>query len=171
MKKTISLENGQEIKLNNNAGWILEYRDQFGHDIIPVLMPLLSALVDIIGDGIITDTGSIKGKDILQKLNQDSINDALIELSGMEMTTFLHIIWSMAKVEDDSIDEPKRWIRQFDVFPLDVIIPEAAKLIIEGVVSSKNLSSLHKTINEMKVKAKKKESTPTQSLSQQQAAV
>ena len=38
MKKTIKLYKDCELTLSNNAGWLYEYREQFGHDIVPDIM-------------------------------------------------------------------------------------------------------------------------------------
>ena len=47
MEKTITIGD-KDVRLNNNIGWTMEYRDQFNHDIVPSLMPLLSTLMDVI---------------------------------------------------------------------------------------------------------------------------
>jgi hypothetical protein len=48
----------------------------------------------------------------------------------------------MAKAADEDIDPPKRWVRQFDEFPLDVVVPAVYELVLKGFVSSKNLKRL-----------------------------
>ena len=55
MEKTIKIGK-QSVRLNNNISWAIAYRDQFGRDIIPALMPLLASALDIIS-GIINETG------------------------------------------------------------------------------------------------------------------
>jgi len=152
MKKTITLENEQTLTLNNNVGWTLEFRDQFGHDIIPELMPMLAALVEFIGDGIADSSGKIKGKDLLKRIDQQTIENALIQLSSLEFASFINICWAMAKCEDETIDEPKRWIKQFETFPLDIIAPVVLEMIISGVVSSKNFESLREKMESVKAK-------------------
>ena len=42
MKKTILIED-QPIEINSSLGWLFCYREQFGHDILPDLLPLLDA--------------------------------------------------------------------------------------------------------------------------------
>ena len=39
---------------------------------------------------------------------------------------------------------PKRWVRQFDEFPLDVVGPAVFDMVLKGFVSSKNLKRLKK---------------------------
>ena len=36
----------QEVRLNNNMAWTMEYRDQFGKDILPAIMPLLASMIE-----------------------------------------------------------------------------------------------------------------------------
>ena len=49
MQTTITLENGQEIKIDNNLAWLMEYQNQFGEDILPTLMPLMLSFTDLLG--------------------------------------------------------------------------------------------------------------------------
>ena len=44
MVKTIELREGVEITLANDSLWFEEYRDQFGQDILPTIMPLILAV-------------------------------------------------------------------------------------------------------------------------------
>ena len=164
MIKTIKAGD-ETITLNNSIGWTMEYRDQFGEDIIPVLMPILASAMDIIPDVIkkAGKTEEISLDDILEVLDGDALIDALGHLGAFEFNDVLHIIWAMAKNADEGIPEPKAWIKQFDEFPLDEILPEVVKLIFRGVVSSKNL----KRLSDLKKKAQKKTtSTSTQSFLQ-----
>ena len=54
----------------------------------------------------------------------------------------INVTWAMAKAADESIEPPKKWVRQFDEFPLDVVGPAVFDMIIKGFVSSKNLKRL-----------------------------
>ena len=45
--KTINVGN-KEVRLSNNIGWTIIYRDQFGHDIVSSLTPMLAAGLDLI---------------------------------------------------------------------------------------------------------------------------
>lgn len=143
MEKIIQIGN-KEVRLNNNIGWAFEYRDQFGQDIIPVLLPMVAAALDLV-KGILEEVDETDGlgvKDILKIIDGDTIFDALVHLGGLEFTDFIQITWAMAKCADPNIREPKTWVRQFDVFPVDEIAPAVIKLIFAGVVSSKNLTRL-----------------------------
>lgn len=143
MEKTINIDN-KEIRLNNNVGWTLVYRDQFGTDIIPTLMPLMATAIDIIS-GIFTEIGGgkeITVEDIAKILDGDKLIDIIAHLGSVEFTDFLNITWALAKCADNDIPEPKMWVRQFDEFPVDIIAPAVAELVIKGMISSKNLVRL-----------------------------
>ena len=75
---------------------------------------------------------------------------------------FINITWALAKNADDSIPEPKIWVKQFDEFPVDVVGPEVVKLIFKGMVSSKNLKRLDRIAKAVRPK-KKSTSTPSRS--------
>lgn len=136
MIKTIRIDDDHELTLSNNIGWAMEYREQFGHDIIPDLLPALSAIISLLGE---VDK---KGFDI-RKIDKDTLQDALINLSGIQFVDFINLIWAMAKTADEKTKEPKKWIKEFDTFPLDVIAPQAFTLLVEGLVSTKNLTRLN----------------------------
>lgn len=142
MEKTIKIGD-KEVRLSNNIGWALIYRDQFGQDIIPTLMPLLAGMLDIVG-GLLKDkkTDQLSLADIAELTDGDAMMNAYVHLGGVEFTDFINVTWSLAKCADDSIPEPSIWVRQFEEFPIDVIGPTVFSMIFRGVVSSKNLKRL-----------------------------
>ena len=71
----------------------------------------------------------------------------------------------MAKCADESIEEPRRWVRQFDAFPLDEVGPDIFEMIAGSVVSTKNLQRLQSAMKSLK--PKKQKSTSTKSPSRQ----
>ena len=143
MEKTIKI--GKEsVKLNNNIGWAIAYRDQFGRDIVPAIMPLFASALDIVS-GIIKETGKtddINLEDLARLTDGDALINAMIHLGGFEFTDLINITWALAKCADEDIPEPREWVSKFESFPLDVVAPEVFKLIFRGVVSSKNLKRL-----------------------------
>lgn len=141
MKKTIKLYKDCELTLSNNVGWLYEYRDQFGHDIVPDVMPIISAVLKSLKE--ISKQNGKPITEVIKNLDEGTVEDALIELAGLQSVDLINVIWAMAKCADDDIDEPRKWIRQFESFPLDVIVPKVWTLILEGFVSSKNLKSLN----------------------------
>lgn len=143
MEKTIKIGK-KSVRLNNNVSWAIVYRDQFGRDIIPTIMPLFAAALDIIS-GIINETGKtddIELTDLAKLADGDSLLNAAIHLGGFEFTDLICITWALAKCADEDIPAPREWIEQFETFPVDVVAPEVFSLIFKGVVSSKNLKRL-----------------------------
>lgn len=157
MEKTIVLEDGKELKLSNNLTWLMIYRDQFGHDIVPALVPLLNTGVDILFGAYQATDGMT---DIKKFWNMDTsvIKDALFEASGLEMVEIMNIVWSMAKAADSTIVEPIRWYSQFDSFPLDIILPQVFEMVYKHFISTKNLNRLQEMLASLKP-----ESTSTKS--------
>lgn len=143
MEKTLNIGNKQ-VRLTNNVGWTMIYRDQFGQDIIPTLMPALAATLDVVS-GLIRETGKtseIETEDLLAVLDGDTLINAALHISGLEFTDLIKMTWSMAKAVDDDLPEPKIWVKDFEVFPVDEIIPAVFELALTGVMSSKNLARL-----------------------------
>ena len=137
MIKTIKINKETSLTISNNLSWAMAYKDQFGHDIVPDIMPLISALTKLMSEMI--------GKDIadaIKNIDPDTLNDALVELCALQFVDFINLVWAMAKANDDNIDPPEVWIRQFDEFPVDIIGPAVFELLTKGLISSKNLKSL-----------------------------
>lgn len=137
MIKTIKINKETSLTISNNLSWAMAYKDQFGHDIVPDIMPLISALTKLMSEMI--------GKDIadaIKNIDSDTLNDALVELCALQFVDFINLVWAMAKANDDNIDPPEVWIRQFDEFPVDIIGPAVFELLTKGLISSKNLKSL-----------------------------
>lgn len=140
MIKTIKISKDKELTISNNLAWAMIYKSQFGHDIVPDIMPIVSAVTKLLGE-----LGKMAGKDmaeVLKDLDGDTIQSALIELCALQFTDFINLTWAMAKANDDDIETPDKWVRQFDHFPIDVIAPAVFDLLLKGLVSSKNLKSL-----------------------------
>ena len=155
MIKTIKIGQDEKdvITLSNNIEWAIIYRDQFGTDIIATLTPALAAGIDVLG-GILETVGAGKKEielaDLAAVIDGDTLIDAVAHLSGLEFVDMINITWAMAKASKDDIPEPRRWVRQFEEFPIDVIIPEVVKLAVKGMVSIKNVKRLKGLINQMK---------------------
>ena len=143
MIRTLEFGN-KEVRLSNNIGWTMIYRDQFGHDIVTALTPMLAAGLDLIS-GLLSDVDTskpIEATELMKRIDGDVLIDAMAHLAGVEFVDLIHITWAMAKAVDDSIPEPKRWVKDFEDFPVDIIAPEVAKLAFKGMVSTKNLKRL-----------------------------
>lgn len=137
MIKTVNLE-GKEITLSNNLAWATIYKDQFSHDIVPDVMPILSAILRVINDVTqYTDVGTL-----IKTIDFSTLQEGLIELCAFQLTDLINLVWAFCKAYDDDTEPPEKWIRQFDEFPLDIIAPAVFELLTKGLISSKNLKSL-----------------------------
>jgi len=137
MIKTIEFE-GQKVDLNTSAGWLFVYRNRFGHDIFPDLMPIIESIVGAIATMLENGEAEVTPDGIKNLMNDDTITDAFIKLAGMEITTVYQVLWAMAYNADKSIGGPEDFFNGFEKFPLDVVIPELFTAIVESSVSSKN---------------------------------
>lgn len=142
MEKTIVID-GKDVKLNNNGAWAIEYQEQFGKDILPVMLPLIATM----GEGVASilaeaDSEKVTAAELANAV-QGRTMDILLPMIQVEFVDMVYnVTWALAKNADQDIPEPKRWIRQFDTFPLDVVVPEVYGMILKGFASSKNLKRL-----------------------------
>lgn len=145
MEKIIKIGE-HEVRLNNNVAWTMEYKTQFGRDILPSIMPLVASGIESV-TAILNESGRKDGeplqiRDITEAIEGRAM-DLLLPLFQLEFTdTVINVLWSMAKAADESIAPPKTWVKQFEEFPLDIIIPAIAELVVSGFVSSKNRERL-----------------------------
>lgn len=140
MEKVIKIGE-KEVRLSNNVAWTMEYRDQFNKDIVPAIMPLLSTITEAISS-VVSEAGTDLTLQSLADAVQGRANDILLPMYQLELVDLINVTWAMAKSADEDIDPPRKWIRQFDDFPLDVIGPAVFELVMKGFVSSKNLIRL-----------------------------
>lgn len=153
MIKTVTIDD-KDVRLDNNIGWAMEYRDQFGRDIIPALMPLVAGIVTVIG-GVIDEIGTgkeIEAADVIKALSGETLTEAVIQASQLEVVDFVNIVWALARNADETIPEPRRWVKQFETFPLDELVPVVANMIIKGVTSSKNWERLQAALESLRPK-------------------
>lgn len=145
MEKIIKIGK-KDVRLSNSVAWAMEYRDQFGKDIVPTLMPMLMSLFEGIA-AVVGDKDELTLPDIKNALGslQGRSQEILLPLFQLEFIDIIHITWSMAKAADRTIKPPMEWAHEFDVFPVDVVVPAIYEMILKGFVSSKNQKRL-KTI-------------------------
>ena len=150
MEKIIKIGK-QEVKLSNNVAWLMEYKDQFGKDATQELIPLVATLVETIGSGLASYKDGAINLESLSESIEGRAFELMLPLYQSELsTTLINITWAMAKAADETIDPPKKWVRQFDSFPLDVVGPEVWELAVKGFVSSKNLKRLRTLLGKAK---------------------
>lgn len=149
MEKTIRIGK-QSVKLSNNVAWAMEYKDQFGHDVVQEHIPILASLMESVASIVAENGSEIDYVKILSSLEGRAM-DILIPLMQTEfLTTIVNMTWAMAKAADETIDPPKQWVRQFNSFPVDVVAPAVYDLAMKGFVSSKNLTRLRSLIEKLR---------------------
>lgn len=141
MIKNIQFEN-DKIEINSSAGWLYAYRRQFGHDILPDIMPVIESILKAIA-GVVEDSGGvITEKTIARAVENDSLIEAFVKMAGMEITTVYNIVWAMAYNKDKTIPDPEEYFNRFETLPVDVIMPEIFMAVVDSSVSSKNAQRL-----------------------------
>ena len=162
MEKIIKIGD-KDVRISNNLAWTMEYRDQFGRDVVSEHLPMMATLVELVAS-VMGDTGKTKGitvLDIVKALEGRTI-DIMLPLSQAELlTTVTNVTWAMAKAADESIEPPKQWVRQFDSFHVDEIGLVVYEMAVEGL-SSKNLGWL-KSLNKTTETIQPSPSTPSSS--------
>lgn len=156
MEKIINIGE-KEVRLSNNVAWTMEYRDQFQKDVMETMMPLMTTLIESFS-AIINETGATEiGVEDIARAVEGRAFDITLPLTQLGFTdSIVNVVWAMAKAADETIEPPKKWVRQFDEFPLDVIVPEVGELILKGFASSKNLERLRKMGTKLKTQPKTK---------------
>lgn len=162
MEKIIKIGD-KDVRISNNLAWTMEYRGQFGRDVVSEHLPMMATIIELVAS-VMGDTGKTKGitvLDIVKALEGRTI-DIMLPLSQAEiLTTVTNVTWAMAKAADDSIEPPKQWVRQFDTFHVDEIAPVVYEMAVEGL-SSKNLEWL-KNLNGTAETIQPSPSTPSSS--------
>lgn len=142
MEKIIKIGD-KEVKLNNNMGWTLEYKEQFGTDILPKIMPLVAGAVETLAAVIEENQGDKLTAQSLAAAVEGRTLDLMLPFIQVEFVDLvLYVLWAMAKNADETIDPPKKWLTKFETCPLDEIVPELYKFALTGMVSAKNLKRL-----------------------------
>lgn len=140
------------VEINSSAGWLYTYREQFGHDILVVLMPAIEATINLMYKAL-QDSGIKEGDDmskLLGGIDEEAISEAIITLSSMQFTTITNIVWALAKNADDKIPEPRTWLNSFETFPVDEVVPKVIGAVIESSTSKKNYEKITKAMAIMK---------------------
>lgn len=143
MEKNIKIGK-QEVRLNNNVAWTMEYRDQFGKDIVPAVMPLLASMIEGFSTVVAESGDEINLSTIAEAIQGRAIDIMLPMFQAEFVDLVVNVTWAMAKAADEGIVPPKQWVRQFEEFPIDIVGPAVFDLILKGFVSSKNLKRLKK---------------------------
>ena len=157
MEKIINIGD-KEVKLSNNVAWTMEYRDQFNKDVLEAIMPIVTTLIETVTT-IINESGADG------KIDINSISAALegkafeitLPLTNLGFTdSVVNVLWAMAKAADTTVEPPRQWVRQFEIFPLDEIVPQVCEMVLSGFTSSKNLARLREMMQGLKPQPKTK---------------
>lgn len=157
----IKISKDNEINLDSSMGWLLKYREQFGRDILPDLLPLISATVDFLIKTFSKDIdiNKVKYDELLKNIDSDELDDLMIKFSMLEFTTIINIVWALNanfnSRNNIEIQNPTEWAEEMENFPLDEIIPQVVKLLLKSTMSSKKMTSLQKYLDSLKTTGKK----------------
>lgn len=151
MIKTININGSQSIEVNSSNGWLLIYKQTFGHDILPDLMPMLEAISSGLAEIMESTEEDFSTRGIIKALNDGALSSALFSLSGMELVTLLQIVWALNKNADNTVtNNVIEWANGFETFEWDAIVPQVVQLIADSSATSKNLTRLQETIQTMR---------------------
>ena len=148
MIKTIHVSESKSFDIDTTAWWLFVYRQQFGRDILPDLLPALEAILEAYASVLSaakSDDGSktvSKAEFCINLVENELLADAFTNVAGLEVVTLYRIAWAMAKNADSEIPEPEAWLKSFEEMPLDTVGKEIIDAVIRSTVSSKNAESL-----------------------------
>lgn len=155
MEKTIKAGK-KSYKLTNKVKWMQVYKNEFGRDIMPMLIPVANAFLEI-AVSVMKATGGksldmSKAGEVMKDIDIADIQSSMYSLAGLEFTDLLAITWSMARTMDDEIADFDTWVDEFvdDFFPVDEIAPTIIEINAKALMSSKNYSRLRKAVESLK---------------------
>lgn len=165
MIKTIRI-NEQPVEINSSMGWIYTFKEQFGYDVLPVILPAIEAGIDLIvktaSNISVDNVKNLKAQELMQAIDDDVLNDASMLLAGFQLTTITDIAWALAKNAHHDIPEPKEWLNSFEIFEADEIVPELFSAIVESSVSKKKAEQLLKKLKKAKTSPSQSTESPSQ---------
>lgn len=145
MQKIINID-GKDVKFKASASFVYRYKQQFGKDLLTLVIPLIKRALDTISVFLAqkNDAKEIEAEKLITELN---IGGAIEEL---EIVDLFNIIWVMAKTANKDIADPVEWYDEFDVFPvfdvarelLDIFLPslfitEESKKKLQAMITKK----------------------------------
>lgn len=155
MEKTIKAGK-KSYKLTNKVKWMQVYKNEFGRDIMPMLVPVANAFLEI-AVSVMKATGGksldmSKAGEVMKDIDIADIQSSMYSLAGLEFTDLLAITWSMARTLDDETVDFDTWVDEFvdDFFPVDEIAPTIIEINAKALMSSKNYSRLRKAVESLK---------------------
>ena len=140
------------VTLSNNVAWTMEYKDQFHKDPLEAFMPIVTTLTETLAT-IINESGAsgqVTVTDIASAIEGRAFDLTLPLMQLGFVDTVVNVTWAMAKAANEGIAPPKTWVRQFDDFHVDEILPVVADMVLKGFTSSKNLERLRSLVGSLK---------------------
>lgn len=135
MEKIIKID-GKEVKFSTNAYFANIFKNQFGYDILTVIMPLVSEALKGLDD--------LYMKQKEQAITPSLMGEVLENIYSLEMVDVNNFIWSLAKMADPETPEPIKWYSQFEEFPVIDILQELWEIILPSLISKKKLKEIVK---------------------------
>lgn len=126
MITTIKIDDDHPIEIDASINWMRIYRDQFGHDIMGDMVPLINTVISMI--------------DASGELDFSGISE-ITSSYMIEGIAVPQVLWAMARNAKD-VGTPENFYRWMGTFPLDIILPELGKVILSSFVSEKNRNRL-----------------------------
>lgn len=142
MIKEYRITKDEKLTLNSSAGWLYIYKEQFGHDILPDLLPVLEAALESVGkvtEQVLEKEEPTQGDYIMAMVKSEVIDDIILAGMGAELTTVLNIIWAMAKNADQTTYSPIDFYNQYENIEFDKLLPDVFKQILQSLTSKKKL--------------------------------
>lgn len=153
MEKTIKLGK-RSLKLTSRVKWMVIYKNQFGRDIFPTLVPVANTVVELVvalakmtGGKPLTKDGVYE---MIQKIDVEDIQSAIFSLAGLEVTDAFAITWCMAKAANEDIEAYDEFVDGLDAFPVDEIVPAIISMNVQALTSTKNFKRLQAAVEALK---------------------
>lgn len=143
MIKEIKVDKDNKFEINTAFGWLYKYKEYFGEDILPALVPMIDSAVGVVASAVDEDRADVR----------DIVAEAMGAFAGTESTTVTNIIWALAKNADPNIPRADEWFNKFERFPVDRIIPEIFWTLAESYATTKKVEGLKARIKSAEEKA------------------
>lgn len=141
----------KEVTLSNNVAWLMEYREQFNKDAAQEMIPLMATIIEALCSGAVAYDERGLNVGAIAEAVEGKAFEILMPLYNVDLSTLIiNTTWAMAKAADETIPPPKKWVRQFETFPFDVVGPVLWDMNSKGFTSAKNLERLRTATAELK---------------------
>lgn len=124
MQKIINID-GRDVKFKASASLVYRYKQQFGKDLLTLIMPVINSLFEAINIYEVIQKGELTVADVQPGFDLGKVVEKL------ELIDLYNLIWVMAKTANKDIADPIEWYDEFEEFPaleiakelLDILIP------------------------------------------------